>query len=652
MGALLRSVLVLASCLGATATWAQTARLELYNQQGLSVAPGLMLNTDVKMQAVGLINQVKVVQHFRNDNPFAVNGRYVFPLPDESAVYGMTLKLGERRIRGVIDKKAEAERTYQQAKAKGKKAALVRQQRANMFVTDVANIEPGQMVSVELSYQETLSYADGVFSIRFPTTITPRYHPMVMQLNQEGDETSQQHQPSGWLAPLYTPVAAAQPTEESKLSLTLDLQLGLELAEVSAGEQEFSLDNPALGHYQLDLQDELLNKDIVLSFRPRLGGQAQAALITQQTNQGDNYGLVMLVPPADSFTASASLPRETVFVIDTSGSMHGKSMDQAKQALLYGLTLLDKQDSFNIIGFDNRLSFLSLQSLAVNPANLALARGFVHSLEADGGTEIAQALDAVLDGQQYSDRVRQVVFLTDGSVSNEAALFAQIQAQLGGSRLFTVGIGSAPNSLFMTRAADTGRGAYTFIGNSHEVQDKMQHLFNALQHPAIADLSLSSAGQELAFWPNPLPDLYFGQPLMVAVKLPSADAPVSVQGQTSLGPLQVNLMSTEHNQGDSIARLWARQQIKSLLLYHPQEQVKQQVQELALAFQLLSPFTAFVAVDDTPGVTPAARDAQVVNALPDGGPLSLPQTGGASHLYMLLGMILLACGAGGMRWIR
>lgn len=651
MGVLLRSIIVLVACLGASAAWAQTARLELFNQQGVSVAPGLMLNTEVNMQAVGLINQVKVVQHFRNDNPFAVNGRYVFPLPDESAVYAMTLKLGERRIRGVIDKKAEAERTYQQAKAEGKKAALVRQQRANMFVTDVANIEPGQLVSVELSYQETLSYVDGVFSIRFPTTITPRYHPMVMQIGEQENDTAER-QPAGWLAPLYSPRVARQAAQESRLNLTLDLQLGLELAEVRGGEHEFSLDNPALGHYQLALQDTKLNQDIVLSFRPRLGAQAQAALITQQTSQGEHYGLVMLVPPADSFTATASLPRETVFVIDTSGSMHGKSMEQAKQALLYGLTLLDKQDSFNIIGFDNQLEFLSLQSLAVNPANLALARGFVHSLEADGGTEIAQALDAVLDGQQHSDRVRQVVFLTDGSVSNEAALFTQIQAQLGDSRLFTVGIGSAPNSLFMTRAADTGRGAYTFIGSSHEVQDKMQQLFKALQHPAITNLSLSSAGQALAFWPNPLPDLYFGQPLMVAAKLPTENASVSVQGQTPLGPLLVNLASTEHNQGDSIARLWARQQIKSLLLYHPQEQVKQQVQELALAFQLLSPFTAFVAVDDTPGVTPAEQDAQVANALPDSGPFSLPQTGGASHLYMLFGLILLVSGLGGLRWIR
>ncbi|GAA0374670.1 marine proteobacterial sortase target protein [Bowmanella denitrificans] len=633
--------------------WATSPQLELFNLQGDAVAPGIILNTDVKMQTTGLINQVRVTQRYRNDNPFAVNGRYVFPLPDDSAVYAMTLVVGERRIQGKIDKKAEATRTYQQARQEGKKAALVRQQRANMFVTDVANIEPGQSISVELHYQQTLAFADGEFSVRFPVTITPRYHPMVMKMPDTDEPASADNtaQPRGWIAPLFSQSAKPQPVNAG-LTLELDMDLGLELAKVSAGEQPLALDNPAFGRYRLSLTDPQMNKDLVLRFTPRLKQDSQAAFLVQQTEQGERYALLMLTPPADSFTAARRLPRETIFVIDTSGSMHGQSMQQAKQALLFALTQLDAQDSFNILGFNHRLNPLSMRPLEANKANLRMARDFVHSLEADGGTEIAQALDVVLDGSEQNDRVRQVVFLTDGSVSNEAQLFEKIRQQLGDSRLFTVGIGSAPNSLFMNRAADVGRGSYTFIGATFEVQEKMQALFNRLHHPAIVNLSLSSGGQMLTYWPNPLPDLYFGQPLMAAIKLPDSPGDITLTGQTPLGPLHIGLTPTLQSKGDSIARLWARQKIKSLLLYNPEQQVKSSVEQLALQFQLLSPFTAFVAVETVPSGQPATQNIQVPNALPDAGSLTLPQTDGQSRLQLLLGMLLILSFVGARRWIR
>ena len=258
----------------------------------------------------------------------------------------------------------------------------------------------------------------------------------------------------------------------------------------------------------------------MLEFKPLQKEQAQAAFFTEQFENGERYGLAMLMPPADNFITTQRLARETVFVVDTSGSMHGQSMEQAKNALFYALSLLDSNDSFNIIGFDNVVTLMSDKPLVASGFNLRRAERFIYGLQADGGTEIQGALDAVLDGSQFDGFVRQVIFLTDGSVSNEDALFKSIQAKLGDSRLFTVGIGSAPNSFFMRRAADVGKGSFTFIGSTSEVQPKMQQLFDKLAHPAITNLALSDEnGNSLDFWPSPLPDLYFNEPIMVAIKL-------------------------------------------------------------------------------------------------------------------------------------
>jgi len=314
-------------------------------------------------------------------------------------------------------------------------------------------------------------------------------------------------------------------------------------------------------------------------------------------------------------------------------------MEQAKQALFYALSLLDENDSFNIIGFDNEVSVLSDTPMIANDFNIRRAERFIYGLQADGGTEIAKALTQVLDGKQHDGFVRQVVFLTDGSVGNETQLFKQIQTDLGDSRLFTVGIGSAPNSFFMTRAADIGRGTFTFISSTSQVQPKMQLLFDKLAHPAVTELALESDKAALEYWPSPLPDLYFSEPVLVAVKLDGSQY-LTLKGQTNTGPMTINLATANAANGEGIARLWARQKIKSLLLYNEKDAVRAEVETLALQHHLLSPFTAFIAVDNYADNEIAERSMQVRNKLPNG--MTLPQTDGQSRVFMLLGLLLLS----------
>ena len=624
---------------------AQSPKLELFDSNGAPAGPAIILKSDANMTLTGLINHVVVTQTYQNENPFAVNARYVFPLPDESAVHAMTMRIGERVIKGQIDKKVEAEKKYEEAKKAGKQAALVRQQRANMFITNVANIGPGEQVIIELEYQEIIDYSSGTFAIRFPTTITPRYHAISGEV-----EVSTQNQayvnslPTGWLSPVYSIKSSNQNDNvpSSQFSLNIDIDVGLELVDISSKFHNVDVQNTAFGQYKIALNEtNAVNRDFVLEFKPLQKEQAQAAFFTQQFENGDRYGLAMLMPPGDHFTQTQRLPREMVFVVDTSGSMHGQSMEQAKKALFYALSLLDSDDSFNIIGFDNIVTPMSDKPLIASDFNLRRAERFIYSLEADGGTEIQGALNAVLDGSEFDGFVRQVVFLTDGSVSNEDALFKNIQSKLGDSRLFTVGIGSAPNSFFMRRAADIGKGSFTFIGSTSEVQPKMQQLFDKLAHPAITNLGLSDeSGNSLDFWPSPLPDLYFGEPIMVAIKLNNAKN-VVLAGQTAQGPLSIKLSTQNSSNAQGIAKLWARQKIKSLLLYNEQNTVKDEVQELALTHQLLSPFTAFIAIEQTQIKEVAEQTAQATNAVPQGMAMRLPQTDGQSRLHILLGCILL-----------
>lgn len=622
---------------------AHSPKLELFDSSGAQAGPAIILKSDANMTLTGLINHVVVKQTYQNQNPFAVNARYVFPLPDESAVHAMTMRIGERVIKGQIDKKVAAEKKYAEAKQAGKQAALVRQQRANMFITNVANIAPGEQVIIELEYQEIIDYSSGTFTVRFPGTITPRYHVTQgeIDINKESQKPTNSL-PHGWLSPVYS-TQKNDDKPSSQFNLNLDIDVGLELVDINSKFHNINIQNTAFGQYSIELNEQnALNRDFVLEFKPLQKEQAQAAFFTEQFENGERYGLAMLMPPADNFIATQRLARETVFVVDTSGSMHGQSMEQAKNALFYALSLLDSNDSFNIIGFDNVVTLMSDKPLVASGFNLRRAERFIYGLQADGGTEIQGALDAVLDGSQFDGFVRQVIFLTDGSVSNEDALFKSIQAKLGDSRLFTVGIGSAPNSFFMRRAADVGKGSFTFIGSTSEVQPKMQQLFDKLAHPAITNLALSDEnGNSLDFWPSPLPDLYFNEPIMVAIKLNNASN-VILNGQTAQGPISINLNTQAGSNAKGIAKLWARQKIKSLLLYNSQNAVKDEVQQLALTHQLLSPFTAFIAIEQTQINPIAEQTANATNAVPQGMAMRLPQTDGQSKVHIILGILLLS----------
>ena len=605
-------------------TSVQSGTLLLRMQAGIVAAT--RTNTDVTMNISGLVARVSVRQEFRNEGEEWVEGIYVFPLPDEAAVDRMRLHIGDRYIEGEIREKDQARKEYESARNEGRKASLVDQQRPNLFTTSVANIAPGERVVVEIEYLENLRYDNGTFSIRFPMTLTPRYIPGSAVPDRKG---------SGWSpdtaqvddASLVTPPhVTSAPDHRIALRARIDAGMPLEIVASRYHPVDVSGDQ---GRYEVSLGDGAvpLDHDFELLWRP-VPSSLPRAMVFEETIAGQPHYLLMVVPPDAAKDVPPAMPRELIFVVDTSGSMHGASLAQAKRTLLRALDGLGAGDRFNIIEFNSSTRALYHESVTANAANIDHAMKFVQGLEADGGTEMRPALRLALDSTVSEAYLPQIVFITDGSVGNEEELLAMIESRLGNARLFTVGIGSAPNSWFMRKAAELGRGSFVVISALHEVGEKMDRLFDKLRHPQVTNIDVSWPGGTITdAYPVVVPDLYLGEPVTVRARAAvpfQAGAKVRVSGDSVAGAWSRELPLDSGGDQPGIAALWARAKIAAL---HDEERrgadrdlVRNAVIDTAIRHHLVSKYTSLVAVDKTP-VRPAGdalAKEQVPNLLPYG----------------------------------
>ncbi len=582
------------------------------------------LNTDVDITVNGLVMRVKVQQQFRNTGTDWAEGIYVFPLPEDAAVDHMRLRVGERLIEGEIQEKQKARKAYEKAKAEGKKTTLVEQQRANLFTTAVANIAPGEAVTVEIEYLEEARYDAGTFSLRFPMTLTPRYMPGTPLADRKG---------SGWSADTTEVIDASlisppmvQRSTEHRVSLDVFVNAGVPLDLIASRYHPVSITEEA-GRYavSLDDPDTQLDHDFELVWCP-LADAKPRAMSFSEIIAGKSYYLLMLMPPVEGRVAPLRMPRETVFIIDTSGSMHGTSINQAKDALGRALTRLLPGDRFNVIEFNSSMRTLFNASVDASTSNLTRAQTFVARLNANGGTEMMPALQFALNSPATETHLKQVIFITDGSVGNEDALYRVIEQRLGASRLFTVGIGSAPNSWFMRKSAELGRGTFTIISAMHEVGEKMDRLFSKLEAPQMTDIQIDwPAGVDA--YPSRVPDLYQGEPVSVRVRtdkpFPMGES-ISITGNISGETWTTELPVTDDHSALGVGALWARARIAELSDAarrgaNPDE-IRASIVETAMTHHIVSQHTSLVAVDKTPvrpTGSPLLKD-QVPNLMPHG----------------------------------
>jgi Ca-activated chloride channel family protein len=624
-------------------------------------APAPKVETEVVIHVTGIVARTRVTQTFHNPGGDFVEGLYVFPLPENAAVDRLWLRIGSRVIEGQVKEKEEARRAYAQARSEGKKAALVEQQRPNLFTNAVAHIGPGEYVRVLIEYQQALSPVAGEYRLRFPLAVTPRYVPAGAAIPDEPKTLEPlvlAHQgpfPGGAIADpvLHPDYAPAGGSGANPVAIAVVIDFATPLAKVTSSYHEAFVDRESGKRTVLYLQKEQeeADRDFEVAWAPLAGAAPQAAAFSESRG-GTDYTLLMVVPPqptAAEAAAQATIPRETILVIDTSGSMQGASIQQAKQALLAGLSTLTPRDRFNVVEFNSSTRPMWPDALPATAQNVRHAQAWVSRLRADGGTEMAGALAFALDGRDTPGYLRQVIFMTDGAVGNEDQLFGLIARRLGGSRLFTVGIGAAPNGHFMAKAAQFGRGTFTYIGDLREVQEKIAGLFARIESPVLRDVSIRwPDGTPVETFPARVPDLYLGEPVVVAAAHAPARGAIVVSGLRGNEPWSVALTPSPGDGQTGVGALWARAKIASLMdelrLGAAEEAIRPAVVKVALEHHLVSRYTSLVAVDVTPSAPAGEARTALVQASPPNATAAgqLPQTDTESTLQILLGLLALA----------
>jgi len=589
------------------------------------------LATDVRIDVNSPILRTRVTQRFRNPSKGWVEGTYVFPLPENAAVDTLKMQIGDRFIEGQVKAREEARKVYEEAKAAGKKTALLEQQRPNIFTNQVANIGPGETIIVQIEYQGSVHQSGGAFSLRFPMIMAPRYNPdpIVQTVDLDPSSGYAVSDPVPDRDKITAPVL--DPAENVKINpvtLTVNLNAGFPIGTVTSPFHETDVRTVDDMARVISLKSGSVpaDKDFELSWNAAAGKAPHAGLF-RETVDGRTYLLGFVTPPADAAATETTPKREVVFVIDNSGSMAGKSIEQARDSLALAISRLRPEDRFNVIRFDDTMSVHFPSLVPATPDKREDAIAFVRGLTADGGTEMLPALEAALrtQGPIEPGALRQVVFLTDGAIGNEAQLFDEISKNRGDARVFTVGIGSAPNTHFMTKAAELGRGTFTLIGSEDQVAARMGELFNKLENPAMTDIAVTFAGANAQdITPNPMPDLYRGEPVVLTAQLDGTSAgKLQITGKTGDQPWRVELDVAKASRGNGIAKLWARRKIDDLeanaYAVNDGAALDKQIETVALAHHLVSRVTSLVAVDVTPS-RPAGEPVASTDV-----PLNLPE---------------------------
>lgn len=556
-------------------------------------------HTAVTANVDGYVSTVNVRQSFENPYAEKIEVVYLFPLPEKSAVNEFLMTIGERQIRGILREKKEAEAIYNEARRQGYQASLLVQRRPNVFEQKVANIEPGKAIDVDIRYFHTLAYKDGWYSFVFPTVVGPRFNP-------PGSADPIEARSRGAVPTGNTAVTYLRPQERSGHDISIEVQIdaGVNIEELRSTHAIVeSRPTAETMHVELANQRSIPNRDFVLDFKVT-GDTVRSNLLTYRNPEtGQGYFTMMLYPPATTESLRRQ-PMEMVFVIDCSGSMSGRPIEQAKNAVYAALSHLQPGDSFQIIRFSEHASQLGTRPLEATPRNIAHARQYLRRLSGTGGTMMGEGVKAALDFPHDSSRMRFVSFMTDGYIGNEAEIIGSIHRRIGHSRIFSFGVGTSVNRYLLERMAQEGRGAVAYLGLQDSGGDIMSAFFKRISQPALTDVHVDWGNMQVSdVYPSVLPDLFVGRPLVVTGKYNGTPSTLSVSGlaanqtrQFVVGP------GAREGTNANIAKLWARLRIADLSDRQSWEQdqhgeLESAIRNTALEYQLMSAYTSFVAVD-------------------------------------------------------
>lgn len=577
-------------------------------------------STRVSARVTGFVAEVSVEQTFRNPYTRPVEAVYLFPLPESSAVDSMTLRAGDRTVRAHIDRRERAQADYRDARERGVLASLLEQERPNLFRESVANIRPGDAISVTLTYVSALDYEDGAYRFTYPLVAGPRYVPEGAGEGEGGGAGE-----GAGEGDLHQVVLAPGGARPDRVEVTIDAELGANVATIDSPTHGLTVTHDAqVAHVTLA---EAARPDRDLEVRFHVAGSAPTVAVEQSPPQGGAAGTFALaIHPSLDVADDQVMPRELVFLVDTSSSMNGRPMALAQAAVEHALRGLRPTDTFRVLGFSDTVDPLSEAPLPATPENVTRAIAFVHDMHALGATEMVSGLRAALSPAGEGDRMRMVLLLTDGYIGTETDVFRAVRETLGQSRVFALGVGSAVNRYLLTRVAEEGRGDVQVVLPGEDPAAAADVFAARIARPFLTDVSIDWGGLAVTdVYPRRLPDLFADRPLRVAAHFTSAGrGTVTVHGRIAgrafSQPVDVVLAPSGEARPE-LTSLWARARVADLttaMTLAETPALVEEVTQIGLAHHLLTDYTAFLAIDEGYRVEGPSTRVDEPSALPHG----------------------------------
>ena len=589
--------------------------LQALDKSGKPAGQCPLKHTDVKAEISGFLSRVTVTQEFTNPFPEKIEAVYTFPLPQAAAVDDMTMLIGERTVKGKIMRREEAQATYENAKHLGKVASLLDQERPNVFTQAVANIMPGQEIRITISYVETLKYDEGSYEWSFPMVVAERYIP-----NGDTQFDSSRVNP---------PTAAPGMRAGHDLSLEIKLDAGVPIQGLNSETHETEVERTADNSAIVRLKDRatIPNKDFVLKYQVA-GNAINDALLAHRTERGGFFTLIL--QPPQRVTAEDVMPKELVFVLDSSGSMAGFPFEKAKETLLLALDNLYPHDTFNVITFAGETRILFSDPVPATRENVSKAKKLLAQVGSSGGTEMMKAIKAALDPSDSHQHVRITCFMTDGQVGNDMEIIAEVKKHPN-ARVFAMGFSSSPNRFLLDKMAEYGRGEVDYVSETGDTSAVARRFHERIRNPLLTDVSIDWSGLPVTdIYPKQIPDLFSAKPVILSGRYTSGARGTirlkgRIAGQEFVRDASIELPGNEPAH-DVLATLWARRRIDDLMGGYmssgqaspAQEEHKEEITRLGLDFRLMTQFTSFVAVDDvifTGGETPQRVNVEAENSI-------------------------------------
>lgn len=616
------SIVFLFAAIGVQAQQITQGGLSAVNSEGNSLGLCPLKNTNVKADISGFLSRVKVTQEFQNNFSEKIEAVYVFPLPNNAAVDDMTMRIGERVVRGKIMKREDAREVYEAAKSNGQTASLLDQERPNIFTQAVANILPGESVTIEISYVETLKYEDGSYEFVFPMVVGPRYIPGTATGNNEGTDKVPD---ASKITPPIAPTRAGH-----DVSISVNLDAGVPVEKVESKSHEITSQMFSANSYNVNLKNEKVipNKDFVLRYEVA-GKKIEDAIITHRGEKGGYFTLIL--QPPDKVNTEDVTPKEIVFVLDTSGSMSGFPIEKAKEAMKLALGNLNPYDTFNLITFAGDTQILFKEPVPASNENLKKAQDFLATRNGGGGTEMMTAIKAALAPSLSQQHLRIVCFMTDGYVGNESEILGEIKNNPN-ARVFSFGIGNSVNRYLLDEMAKEGRGEVEYVSLDDDGSKAARRFYERVRSPILTDISVDYGSLQVAdVYPKRINDLFSAKPVIIYGRYTSGGNGVIKLKGKSFGreivrKIPVSFPETEPNH-DVLATLWARSRISDLMSENyanaqdekAKTEIKNTITSLGIEYRLLTQLTSFVAVEErivTDGGQP--RKIEVPVELPEG----------------------------------